>query len=552
MDRTVLVLAPIGRDALAAAEVLRRSNIQAEVCPDIASLVAGLDAGAGTAFVAEEGLVGDQAKLLTEWVANQEPWSDFPFIVLTSHHVQPRVTAWREAQMRQLGNVSLIERPLQPITLVSVVQSALRARRRQREISALLDDQRLAAARLESLVDERTAQLLEMNAQLRSEMEERARVEDALRHAQKMDALGKLTGGVAHDFNNLLMVITAGIDMLERHDDEERCQRISAGMKQAAQRGASLTRQLLSFSRSHALRQEVVDVPTLITQMRDLLNRSLRGDIHVKLELSADTWPVYVDPGELEIAILNLCVNARDAMDSGGMITISACNAVEPQGHEQVRLAVSDTGTGMTPEVKARVFDPFFTTKEVGKGSGLGLAQVYGFARQSGGSVEIESEVGAGSTITLNLPRAEPSLAPEQVPEIPRDQEGTFKGSVLLVEDDAEVASMILDMLDSLGFEATHAKNAASALGALGNDRVIDLVLSDIMMPGGMNGIELSEEMWARRPGLPIILSSGFADAFSNEASRLGIRILAKPYCIQDLRSAIERIFTGDPQRPSQ
>lgn len=555
-DSTVLVLAPIGRDAATVADVLARSDIASKICTSLASLVEELQSGAGTAFVAEEALFGDQSQSLAHWVARQEPWSDFPFVILTSRNDQPKVREWRRTQMTQLGNVSLLERPVQPITLVSLVQAALRARRRQLEIRLLLEEQKHVAAKLEWLVDERTVQLQAVNAHLRAEMEERTRMEEALRHAQKMDALGKLTGGVAHDFNNLLMVITAGLDMLERALEPRRRDRIVAGMRQAAQRGASLTHQLLSFSRSHALKPEAVDLPKLITEMGDLLHRSLRGDIEVKVEMAPGIWPVYVDPGELEIAVLNLCVNARDAMENGGVITISAANEMPepmepPRG--SVRLTVSDTGTGMSPEIKARVFDPFFTTKEIGSGSGLGLAQVYGFARQSGGDVEIESEIGVGTSISLHLPCADGAMKADAISDGGDADAGkAYDGSILLVEDDPEVASMLVDLLEGLGFEVIHAASAASALGALANGRVIDLVLSDIMMPGSMNGIDLAREIQARRPDTPILLSSGYSDAFKHQAERLGIAILVKPYRAQELREAIERALARDRHPQSE
>ncbi|SDQ55801.1 Histidine kinase-, DNA gyrase B-, and HSP90-like ATPase [Pseudoxanthomonas sp. CF385] len=543
----MLVLAPIGRDAVTVADVLQRSGIRAEVCPTITALVERLDDGAGAAFIAEEGLFAEDTERLVQWVAKQAPWSDFPFVLLTSRQDQPQVRDWRQKMMQQLGNVSLLERPVQPITLVSLVQAALRARRRQREVRTLLDEQTHAANKLESLIDERTVQLQQTNAQLRAEIDERAKVEETLRHAQKMDALGKLTGGVAHDFNNLLMVITAGLDVLDRAADPLKRERIVAGMKQAAQRGASLTRQLLSFSRNHASKPEVVDVRGLVTQMSDLLHRSLRGDIEVKLDIAPGIWPVFVDPGELEIALLNLCVNARDAMEQGGTITISAANEGEERASVRgsVRLSVADCGTGMPPEIQAKVFDPFFTTKEVGKGSGLGLAQVYGFARQSGGSVEIASTLGAGSTVTLHLPRAgsassEGKAAPATVPAAGPGR----SGSILLVEDDQDVAAMLLGLLETLGFEVTHATSGVSALGALADGRSVDLVLSDIMMPGGMNGIGLAKEIRAKRPDVPVLLSSGYSDAFRDDAEALGITILAKPYRIQELEAAIEKALS--------
>ena len=272
----VLIFAPTGRDAVTAASLLQRAGIATRICLDHAALVAGLD-DAAAVFVAEEGLIGRSLDALCEWVGRQPPWSDLPFVMLTGSREDPRVRAWRQEQVQCLGNVALIERPVQPITLASVVQAALRARRRQLEVHALLLARDEAAASLEAEIQSRTAELRELNTRLRDEIEERARVEDSLRHAQKMEALGQLTGGVAHDFNNLLMVISAGLDMLERHEDPARRDRFVSAMRQASERGAALTRQLLTFSRSHALQAEPVSLPVLIGNMSELLDRSLRG-----------------------------------------------------------------------------------------------------------------------------------------------------------------------------------------------------------------------------------------------------------------------------------
>jgi len=540
----VLIFAPTGRDAPTAADLLRRAGIVARICAGHAALGAELDQAAAV-LLAEEGLVGQPLDALCDWVGRQPPWSDLPFVMLTSRRDDRRVRAWRAEQIRCLGNVALIERPVQPITLVSVVQTALRARRRQLEIRALLEARDAAAADLESQVHRRTAELREINARLREEMAERARVEESLRHAQKMEALGQLTGGVAHDFNNLLMVISAGVDMLERQDDPAVRQRYMAAMRHAAERGCALTRQLLTFSRSHPLRGEVVALPQLLGNMSELLDRSLRGDVEVDMQLAPDLWPVFVDAGEFELAILNLAVNARDAMDGSGRITITADNVTQGEGgstRELVRLVVRDTGAGMPDEVKARVFEPFFTTKDVGKGTGLGLAQVYGFARQSGGQVMIDSVVGEGTAITLLLPRSHQPLAAGVAPQR-RGQAAVAEPGrcVLLVEDDGEVAQLIADMLRSLGYEVVHAMSARSALGALADGRRIDLVLSDVMMPGGTNGIELAREIRLRRPGLPVLLCSGFAESVAGQADALGIPLLRKPYSIEELRAALEQ-----------
>src|SRR3954447_11493383 len=409
-DHQVLVFAPIGRDAQASAELFRSANLEAINCRSLPELVSEMTAGVGAVFLAQEGLFGKDTAPLAQWIEKQPPWSDLPFIILTSHRAQPPVVAWRRQIVELLRNVSLLERPIQPMTLTSAVQSAMRARRRQYEIRALLKAREQTAQQLEKLVIERTRALEEANKQLRVEMEERARVEETLRHAQKIEAIGQLTGGVAHDFNNLLMVISGGLDMLDRQADPDRRRRLMDGMVQAAQRGASLTRQLLAFSRRQHLRPEPVDIALQIGGMRELLDRSLRGDVHVEFDFPEDLWPVEVDPGELELVILNLAVNARDAMPNGGTILVRGENLAgfdeDEISGDYVRLSVVDRGVGMSPEILARVFEPFFTTKDVGKGSGLGLAQVHGFATQSRGMVRIKSIVDEGTSIELYLPRS--------------------------------------------------------------------------------------------------------------------------------------------------
>ena len=552
VDRTeagaypVLIYAPTGRDAVAAEGLLRRAGLPARVCGSHAALVDGLDAAAAV-LVAEEGLLCGPREALGAWIAAQPPWSDLPFVMLTGRRDDARMRAWREQQIARLGNVSLIERPVQPINLVSVVQAALRARGRQLEVRALLEAREAAAACLEAEVQARTVELRALNARLREEMEERARVQDSLRHAQKMEALGQLTGGVAHDFNNLLMVISAGLDMLARTADPARRERFMLAMRQASERGAALTRQLLTFSRSHALQAETVLLPALIGNMDELLDRSLRGDVEVEVRLAPDVWPVFVDAGEFELAVLNLAVNARDAMAGGGCIVIAADNVVEDvdgQPREMVRLVVRDTGSGMSDEVLARVFEPFFTTKDVGKGSGLGLAQVYGFAKQSGGRVHIETAVGKGTAITLLLPRSTRPL--DSVVAGPDAVEGpaTVAGTcVLLVEDDPSVAGLVADMLDSLGYEVMQARSVQAALGALAGGQRVDLVFSDIMMPGGMDGLALAREVHRRREGLPVLLTSALAETSTAQARAMGIGVLRKPYGIEELRLALQQVL---------
>ncbi|HET7889472.1 MAG TPA: response regulator [Bradyrhizobium sp.] len=545
-DHRVLVFAPIGRDGPASAELFRSSGLEATICESLPALLAEMPSGVGAVFLAEEGIFGQDTAALAEWIERQPPWSDLPFIILTSHREQPAVVAWRRGIVDLLRNVSLVERPVQPMTLASAVRSAMRARRRQYELRALLEARERAAQELETLVAERTQALEEANRQLRIEMDERARVEETLRQAQKIEAIGQLTGGVAHDFNNLLMVISGGLEVLDRQADPDRRRRIMQGMTQAAQRGASLTRQLLAFSRRQKLHPEPVEIALQIGGMRELLDRSLRGDVHVEFDFPDSLWPIEVDPGELELVILNLAVNARDAMPSGGTITVRGENLSaikdEQLDGDFVRLSVIDTGVGMSEETLSHVFEPFFTTKDIGKGSGLGLAQVHGFATQSRGTARIKSQVGHGTSVELYLPRSQnrPTRARHLIDLDKARPKRSSNGQILLVEDDDEVAALVSEMLDQLGYEVTHAASGAAALGALADGRPVDLVLSDIMMPGGMNGVELAREIGKRRSDVPVLLTSGYSEGAVRNAEAAGIQILQKPFQIAELAAALD------------
>jgi CheY-like chemotaxis protein len=362
-----------------------------------------------------------------------------------------------------------------------------------------------------------------------------------------MESLGQLTGGVAHDFNNLLAVFATGLQLLERNITAEQRQRIFDGMRRAVARGTGLTRHLLAFSRQRPVNPESIDIAAHLNGMREMLNGMLGGHIQVEMKFDNDVWPVEIDAGELELAILNLCLNARDAMDGGGTVTITAENVrVDRERGAQmdyVKLSIADTGCGMPADVRARAFEPFFTTKDVGKGSGLGLPQVYGFAHQSGGQVSLDSEVGVGTIVTLLLPRSlqepvdETGSADSSGASMAR-ADGARRGHVLLVEDDREVSALTREMLGTLGFSITHVTSAEAALGALANARAIDAVLSDIMMPGGVSGLELGREIVRRYPALPIILTTGYIEA----ASRMKdgeFQLLLKPYTIEALADAL-------------
>ena len=368
--------------------------------------------------------------------------------------------------------------------------------------------------------------------------------EERVRQSQKIESLGQLTGGVAHDFNNLLMVISGGLEVMEGLAPARR-EKVIAGMRHAVDRGAGLSRQLLAFSRRQPLRPEAVSVARNIDGMREILERSLQGNIQVEVAFGPGLWPVEADPGQLELVVLNLAINARDAMPNGGTIRIGARNAPALNDEElhgdYVELSLADTGTGMVPEVLARVFEPFFTTKEIGKGSGLGLAQAHGFAKASGGALRIESVPRDGTTVFLYLPRSG-RLPAGQVAEDNQPSAGASaaQGSLLLVEDDDDVAALTGEMLQALGYAVTRAQNANVALGALANGNAIDIVFSDVMMPGELDGLDLSQEIRRRHPGLPVVLTTGHVEAAKQKADALGLYVLPKPYRLTDLESALE------------
>jgi CheY-like chemotaxis protein len=316
-----------------------------------------------------------------------------------------------------------------------------------------------------------------------------------------------------------------------------------------------LTRQLLAFSRTSPVNPESIDVVAHLLGMRAMLDGSLGGHIDVRTHFGSDVWPVEVDAGEMELAIVNLCVNARDAMPRGGVVTIAAQNVTEDDG-DFVKISVADTGTGMAADVRARAFEPFFTTKGVSKGSGLGLPQVYGFAHQSGGRATIDSTAGVGTVVTLLLRRSrkEPAAPPAVIVGAVapgREPHSERLGNVLLVEDDAEVATLIRELLATLGFGIVHVDNAEAALRALAESTQIDVVLSDVMLPGGLSGLDLAREIRQRRPALPIVLTTGFVGSVAGMEEG-ACPLLLKPYTIETLEKALGAVRSSShPLSPS-
>jgi nitrogen-specific signal transduction histidine kinase len=388
---------------------------------------------------------------------------------------------------------------------------------------------------------------------------DRRRLDEQLRQVQKMEAVGQLTGGVAHDFNNLLTIVLGGLDTIGRQIPHlpapaavSRIERAHDMALQGVTRAATLTRRLLAFSRQQSLAPQSVDANKLVIGTCELLRRTLGETVSLETRLADGLWRAYADPNELENALLNLAVNARDAMPDGGRLSIETANAdldeaqaaslperIDPG--QYVVISVSDTGVGMDIETKRRAFDPFFTTKEVGKGTGLGLSQVYGFARQSGGHVKIDSEPGEGTRIEIYLPRRL-GVEAETVADNPLDARGALGVErILVVEDDATLRTYTTSILRELGYCVYEAADGVSALAEFPDFDAIDLLLTDIVMPGGMNGRQLAVEATRRRPGLKVLYMTGYPrDAIVHDG-RLdaNVHLIGKPFSYQELASRI-------------
>ena len=360
-----------------------------------------------------------------------------------------------------------------------------------------------------------------------------------LAESRKLDALGQLTGGVAHDFNNLLMIISGSLHTLRKGiPDDPRMQRALSAIEAASRRGAALTSQLLTFARRQSVNPQVVDVAERIHAVRDVLDTGVGGAVALQFDLDHTIWPVMVDVVELETALVNLVINARDAMLDGGVIKLAAHNSVlneEANSGDYVAISVEDTGTGIAPDVLGKIFDPFFTTKPIGKGTGLGLSQVHGFTYQAGGMVKVTSELGKGTKIAILLPRQEGAVPVDDVSVA----EASGNGTVLLVDDNPDVAAVSASLLEQLGYTVRRVANAEAALREIERDG-IDLVFSDIVMPGKMDGLGLARHLREMRPQLPILLATGYSDAAVNV--RGDFPILRKPYEIHQLSQAIAKL----------
>ncbi|HET6608109.1 MAG TPA: response regulator [Rhodopila sp.] len=456
---------------------------------------------------------------------------------ISSIQGQNRLVAW--SRLPSLGVVVMTS-----VSLDGVMHAWLRS---MIPYAVLCVASALSLLALSSLALRRTEASVFAMRQATAERERREQAEEAVRQSQKMEALGKLTGGVAHDFNNLLAVIQGNAELAKTRSPDK-IPRMLDNIVHAAQRGATLTRQLLSFSRGQALTPHPLDPRIEIPRIMGMLRPSLRGNIQIHLAVGEDTWPVMLDSGEWEIALLNIAVNARDAMPNGGRLSVTARNVHLTGGEvpgaprlsgDFVRLTLRDSGPGISPQVAARAFEPFFTTKDIGRGTGLGLSQVYGFARQAGGAATIATAAEGGTAVTLFLPRSlrQPET-PTPPPAVGRPEDGSVR-RVLLVEDNQEVAVITSDIIRSLGYEVVHVDRARKALEILTNAKTaFQLLITDVVMPDGMDGVQLAQQVRRELPSLPILLVSGYNEASWADAS--GFRLLRKPLPAQQLAQAIE------------
>ncbi|PYE23622.1 PAS domain S-box-containing protein [Rhizobium sp. PP-CC-3A-592] len=412
------------------------------------------------------------------------------------------------------------------------------------------DQQRQINETLEERVTKRTAELEEAHAVVMSEVAQREKAEEQLRQALKMEAIGQLTGGVAHDFNNLLMAVLGNLELLRKHvDGDAKAVRLIDGAVQGARRGASLTQRLLAFARRQDLQVGPVDLRKLVSEMEDLLRRSVGSAITLQSEIADDLPPAEADGNQLELALLNLVVNARDAMPDGGTITIRLDVEDRPTATDvlsagrYLMLSVTDTGAGMTPETLLKAIDPFFSTKELGKGTGLGLSMIHGLAIQLKGALQLSSRPGEGTTAVLRLPVARASDLSEKAlsPEVPpmEKSERLEALRILMVDDDALIAMSTVDMLEDLGHSVVEANSGRQALGVLESGDAFDLMITDFSMPG-MNGAELARQALAMRPDLKILIATGYAELPAG--TELNIPRLGKPYSQDQLATEIARI----------
>ncbi|KRP66842.1 response regulator [Pseudomonas orientalis] len=543
-----IILAPLGRDSSLALMMLKEAGYHGVVAGNLTGLCEALNEGAGLLIIAAEALRGVDMEPLLEYLHQQPAWSDLPIVLMTHHGGSEQNGSSHLSGL--LGNVTFLERPFHPVTLISLVSTALRGRRRQYEARDRLLDLSASELRLQRTLETLEQQVEERTAQLRSN-------EEALRQSQKMEAVGQLTGGIAHDFNNMLTGIIGSLELLRRRvargklDDLDSL--IDLGVT-SANRAAGLTHRLLAFSRRQSLDPKPVEINQLVTSMGELLQRSINESICLQMRLSDSLWTAEADPNQLESALLNLVINARDAMPSGGSLTVETTNrhldsvftaaygTLSPGDY--VELSVSDTGCGIPQSVMGRVFDPFFTTKPIGQGTGLGLSMIYGFARQSRGHVTLHSEVGIGTTVSLFLPRFVGEFVADAVVNpamLPFANDGE---TVLIVEDDPAVRVLVSAVLKELGYAFVEAGDATTAVPIIESDQRIDLLISDVGLPG-MNGRQLAEIGRQLRPELKVLFITGYAEHAAVRGGFLdpGMQLITKPFTFDLLTAKVREMI---------
>lgn len=533
LSERALILAPMGRDAEVASAMLNEAQIRTAICRHVGDLCEGLDQGAGFALVTEEALTGTDLRQVATWIDGQPEWSDFPFVLLTrrSGGLERNPAARRYLDL--LGNVTFLERPFHPTTLISLAQAAIRGRRRQYEARSRLDELHQLAADLERRVEERTAEHAAALAQLHE--------------AQKLETLGQLTGGVAHDFNNLLTPITGTLDMLQRrYSDDARSLKLIGNALQAADRAKTLVQRLLGFARRQTLETRPIDMAELLTGMRDLIRSSVGPTIELHFKCAPDVSLGLGDPNQLELAILNLCVNARDAMPNGGPLTILVNEvAVSPGSTLNLKpglyilLSVIDAGFGMDAQTLARAVEPFYSTKETGRGTGLGLSMVHGLAAQLGGAFLLSSEPGQGTRADLYLPVAENAEAREPIRLVPALRRLSRTLSILLVDDESLVRTGTAEMIRDLGHHVIEAEGGAEALDLLGRGTVPDVVITDYKMPH-IDGAVLAKRIQKLYPSIAILVITGYTGTTDDV---LHLPRLAKPFGQAEIAAALASLM---------
>lgn len=669
----VLVLAPRGRDAAVACSLIEKTGVACVPCANLTAVVDSLDEDIAFLLITEEAIRGADLRPLSDWLGNQPPWSDLPFLLITNQGGGPERNPIAARWLELLGNVSFIERPFHPTTLLSVARAAVKGRRRQHDTRRLLanlseSDERLRTAlhagrlgawefdfatsrlavaaegktilglsvvpdvglerlmqgiavddhanvlkalghsvasgddfavdirfgrpdgrtvwldvrarlvrdargaprrfvgvasdittrksaeatlqnmndQLEKRVEQRTAQLRSAHDELVSQIAERERTEAQLRQMQKLESIGQLTGGVAHDFNNLLTAVIGNLELLrKRVPANPASDRLIDGAMQGAQRGAALTQRLLAFARHQALDVRPVDIAALIRGMDDLLRRSLGPSVTMVQDLPSGLPAALVDANQLELALLNLAVNSRDAMPDGGTLTLALDVAETDAARDlaagrYVRVVVADTGSGMDEETLRKAIEPFFSTKDVGKGTGLGLSMIHGLAQQLKGTLRLHSTPGRGTRAELWLPVAEGAAEAAPLPVANGATDARKAAKLLFVDDDVLISLSTTSLLEDLGHTVVTASSGAEALEVLRAGEPIDMMITDYAMPG-MTGLQLAEKARALRPGLPILLATGYADL----PTRSGFELprLNKPYQQMQLAEQIQGLL---------